>query len=100
MSTDFPHRVPAVCCDTCSISFSAVADGDYPCRVAIPCQVIDTSGNQLVSALGVVIRGAVPDTDSAGSVTGSDVVARGGEASKGGRGGVGGVLGGKGRVVD
>ena len=73
----------------------AVADGDDALAVAVPGEVVDFARDDRVFAFrGAGARGAaVPDADGAGGVAGGTVVAGGGDAGDGCRGGVAGVLG-------
>lgn len=100
MACDLAYTVTAVGGDAVAEALAAIADSDDALRVAVPGNVVDAAGNDVVLALGVDGLNGVPDTNGAGDITGSDVEARGGEAGYSGVGGVACVLFTLGRIVD
>lgn len=100
MSADFAHAVAAIRSDTMAKALFAITDSDDALRVAIPANVIDAARDDVIFSLCVDSLDSVPDTNSAGHVTGRNVEARGRESGNGGTGGMAGVLFALGGVVD
>jgi hypothetical protein len=59
MTSDLSDRVSAVCCDAVSEFFAPVANCYNTLRVSIPCNIVDTPRDNMVSTYNV----SVPGTD-------------------------------------
>lgn len=100
MARDLADAVAAVSGDAVAEALAAVADSYDALGVAVPGDVVDAAGDDMVFTLGVDGFDGVPDADGAGDVTGGDIETRWGEAGYGGIGGVASVLFTLGGVVD
>ena len=80
MSADLSHRVARVGRDAVSEALFTVADSDDPLAVSIPCDVVDTSSDDVVFAFCGFRSDRVPDSHRARHIAGCDVEAAGGEA--------------------
>ena len=100
MAADFADAVPGVSGDAVAEALFAVADGDYALGVPVPGDVVDGARDDVVLPLGGAFACAVPDANTTAAVAASDVEAGGGEAGDGRGGGVLGVLGRIGGVVE
>jgi hypothetical protein len=100
VARDLAHAVAAVGGDAVAEALLAVADGDDALRVAVPGNVVDAAGDDVVVALGRALARAVPHLDGARDISTGDVEARGREAGDGRLGRVLRVLSTNGGVVE
>ena len=51
----------------------AIAHRDDALAVAVPCDVVDAAGDDVVLAFGCAVAFAVPDADGAGDIAAGDI---------------------------
>ena len=102
MPADFPNRVTAISSDAVSESLLAVPNSNDPLRVAVPCQIVDATGDYRVFSFCAAFTcgSAIPDANNTSAITRGTVVARWGEASDCCGCCVASILSGEGGIVD
>lgn len=80
VARDLSHAVAAVGGDAVAKALFAIADGDDALRVAVPGNVVDAAGDDVVLALGRALAGAVPHAHAARDVAAGHIESRRREA--------------------
>lgn len=75
MTVYFANSISAIPGKEVTVSLSSVSYGDDALRIAVPCNVIDSTVDNLVAALCKAFSYAVPDLDGTCSISTSNIEA-------------------------